>query len=665
MEQEMKELIIYLLLHENMDFAVVAKRFRLSEDELRKQIVKINHLLQQEKIFISEGTILVTEQSRMDCYRLLTTLGERLFPYYEVTLRRELVLIQLLMKPRFLSLKALADYVYVSKNTVLSDVKWIRDYLSQKRILLKYSRKEGYAISGTEFSIRNQLAEILRKIMKLPYGKFILDEKNVITLSETFLLKKRLESVEKQLKVTFTDEQLEILPYMLVGTMKRTEVLREDWSFQLQQYDLKNTKEYPVIKEMFWGYDFLSEADYLYLALQILASSLLESVLYLSESDEITEATTEFIQRLELYFATEFAHKHQFKEKVLLHIRPAIYRNLLGFQIENPLVEQFKAEHLTTFQLVKKAARPFEQLVGHEWAEEEMVLLSMIVLAWMYQEEASVEPIFSAVVLCQSGTSISKLLIENLKLMFPTIDFKGTYAVRQLPEVEGNLDFIFTTVPVQSQAKVFIVPPILGDFERKKLQRELEQTILLNEGMRTKELMAILKEAIPTEKHSFVEKQLNQFFLKKPVVEKRPKEMAIFEEQISFLEGVTFDSVVLEAFKPLLKRGSVTLHYVETCSAHFYNHYETMMIGPNIYLPHARPSDGVLNADIQIIRLDTLVETPSGKEVDIVVALAPSEKNDHISLLLKLNELFLDEKKRELVLSASSENELYELIDRG
>ncbi|EIA20760.1 hypothetical protein KKC_05155 [Listeria fleischmannii subsp. coloradonensis] len=48
-----------------------------------------------------------------------------------------------------------------------------------------------------------------------------------------------------------------------------------------------------------------------------------------------------------------------------------------------------------------------------------------------------------------------------------------------------------------------------------------------------------------------------------------------------------------------------------------------------------------------------------------MVALAPSEKNDHISLLLKLNELFLDEKKRELVLSASSENELYELIDRG
>ncbi|EUJ61556.1 hypothetical protein MCOL2_03816 [Listeria fleischmannii FSL S10-1203] len=51
MEQETKELIIYLLLHENMDFAVVAKRFRLSEDELRKQIVKINHLLQQEKNF--------------------------------------------------------------------------------------------------------------------------------------------------------------------------------------------------------------------------------------------------------------------------------------------------------------------------------------------------------------------------------------------------------------------------------------------------------------------------------------------------------------------------------------------------------------------------------------------------------------------------------------
>ncbi|WP_088810567.1 MULTISPECIES: BglG family transcription antiterminator [unclassified Listeria] len=665
MEQGSKDLIIYLLTHENTELLAVARRFRISEDELLDWISKINHLLKQEKIFIHESTIRLTEKGREECYRLLTAEEEMLFTYYEVKLRRQLILIQLLMEPRFLSLKALADYVYVSKNTVLNDVKWIRNHLNERRIHLEYSRKEGYAVNGAEFLIRSKLAELLREVIKIPYGKFVLDEKNLITVSETFLLKKRLESVEKRLQVTFTDEQMEELPYILVGTIKRAEVLRADWSFQLKKYDLKNTKEYPVIKEMFWGYDFLSEADYLYLALQVLASSLLESVLYFSESDEIADATTEFIQQLEIYFATEFAHKAEFKEKVMLHVRPAVYRNLLGFQIVNPLAEQFKTEYLPTFQIVKKAAAPFERLVGHAWSEEEIVFLSMIVLAWMYQEEESAEPVFSAAVLCQSGTSISKLLIENLKMMFPTIDFKGAYAVRQLPEVEGNLDFIFTTVPVQSQATVFVVPPILGKLERKKLRRQLEQAILLDEGMRTKELMAMLKEAIPSEKRPFVEQQLNQFFMKKPQIEKAPKEMVIFEEQISFLEDATWESIVEEAFEPLLKRGSVTWQYVEKCRAHFYDHYETMMIGPNIYLPHASPGDGVLNADIQIVRLKTPVETPCGSEVDIVVALAPSEKNRHISLLLKLNELFLDEKKRRLVLSAENQNELYEMIDRG
>ncbi len=665
MEQGSKDLIIYLLTHENTELLAVARRFRISEDELLDWISKINHLLKQEKIFIHENTIRLTEKVREECYRLLTAEDEMLFTYYEVKLRRQLILIQLLMEPRFLSLKALADYVYVSKNTVLNDVKWIRNHLHERRIHLEYSRKDGYAVSGAEFLIRNQLAELVREVIKIPYGKFVLDEKNLITVSETFLFKKRLESVEKRLQVTFTDEQMEELPYILAGTIKRAEVLRKDWSFQLKKYDLKNTKEYPVIKEMFWGYDFLSEADYLYLALQVLASSLLESVLYFSESDEIADAATEFIQQLEIYFATEFLHKAEFKEKVMLHVRPAVYRNLLGFRIVNPLSEQFKTEHLTTFQIVKKAAAPFERLVGHAWSEEEIVFLSMIVLAWMYREEESTEPVFSAAVLCQSGTSISKLLIENLKMMFPTIDFKGAYAVRQLPEVEENLDFIFTTVPVQSQATVFVVPPILGKLERKKLRRQLEQAILLDEGMRTKELMAMLKEVIPSEKRSFVEQQLNQFFMKKPQVETAPKEMAIFEEQISFLDNVLWESVVEESFQPLLKRGSVTFQYVEKCCAHFYAHYETMMIGPNIYLPHASPSDGVLNADIQIIRLKTPVKTPSGDTVDIVVALAPSEKNRHISLLLKLNELFLDEKKRQLVLSAENQNELYEMIDRG
>ncbi len=39
-------------------------------------------------------------------------------------------------------------------------------------------------------------------------------------------------------------------------------------------------------------------------------------------------------------------------------------------------------------------------------------------------------------------------------MMFPNIDFQGAYAVRQLNTVARDIDFIFTTVPVQSDATI-------------------------------------------------------------------------------------------------------------------------------------------------------------------------------------------------------------------
>ncbi len=50
------------------------------------------------------------------------------------------------------------------------------------------------------------------------------------------------------------------------------------------------------------------------------------------------------------------------KKKVILHVRPAIYRTILGFQINNPLKKQFIKEYTPTFNIVEKASKPFEKI---------------------------------------------------------------------------------------------------------------------------------------------------------------------------------------------------------------------------------------------------------------------------------------------------------------
>ncbi|MBC1319452.1 BglG family transcription antiterminator [Listeria welshimeri] len=668
MEQNCKELITYLLLNRQVNLRNVSKNFKVSKEAIGAQITQINHLLKSEPILIDHDMIFVTDVCREACYRLLTAEEQQLFSFYEVNIRRKLIMIKLLLHNHYMSLGALADYVYVSKNTMLTDVKSIKENLHEFEIQLDYSRKDGYAVSGSEFLIRNLLAELIREVVQTPYGKFVLDEKKLITVSEVFLLKKRLEKVESKLQITFTDEQMEELPYILHGIIKRSKVTTKKWTFKIELYDIKNTREFPIMKEMFWGYDFLSENDLLYLSLQVLASNLVESALHFSDSEEIAYAVDEFIALLEMYFATEIMKKNEFKEKVILHVRPAIYRTILGFQINNPLKKQFIKEYTSTFNIVEKASKPFEKLVGHKWSEEEIVYLSMIVLGWMYQIEETEQPIFRAVVLCKSGTSISKLLLENLKMMFPNIDFQGAYAVRQLKTVARDIDFIFTTVPVQSSATIFVIPSILSKDSRQTLREQVDKAIEMDSHKKTKELLAMLKDEIPEENIRLVQAKVESFFNKKeqPVEKKEPEQMRITAEQIHFLETpLKWEKLVSEAFLPLLKRGTVDSGYINTCEEIFYQNYEQMMIGPNIYLPHAKPVNGVIEQDIQLMIIKTDTRTPANEAVKMMIALAPSEQNKHIPLLLKLNEIFLQPEILAELLASTNKKKIVEILERG
>ncbi|MBC2369159.1 BglG family transcription antiterminator [Listeria booriae] len=672
MERGTKELLTYLLWNHHVDVAHVSKNFRQTPDEIEAHIQEINQSLKTEPILVEHQMISLTERCREHCYRLLTEKEQQLFSYYEASLRRQLIMIELLMTGGYASLQALADYVFVSKNTMLSDVKQIKAYLHGQQMQLDYSRKDGYAIFGSEFLIRNLLAELIRDVIKTPYGKFVLDEKRLITVSEVFLLKKRLEKIEQELQITFTDEQLEELPYILYAIIKRAETARVDWSFKIEKYDIKNTREYPIIKEMFWGYDFLTETDLLYLSLQVLASNLVESALRFSDGEEIAIAVDAFIVRLENYFATEIVRKAEFKEKLILHIRPAIYRNLLGFQINNVLTEQFIAEYTTTFRIVEKASTPFATLVGHSWSKEEIVYLSMIVLGWMYQTEESGETVFKAAVLCQSGTSISKLLLENLKGMFPMIDFRGAFAVRQLAQVEQDVDFLFTTVPIQTDAVVFVIPSILDKESRQLLREQVEKAIDMDSRKKTKAILAMIGDAIPMENIPRVTAQLEHFFEREQVDEQQVEReteheiLQIGTANISIWKDVmAWEDMVELGFQALLERGSVTAEYVAACKQIFYENYQQMVIGPAIYLPHAKPQEGVLQPDIQINVIQSPLLNPDGEQVRMVVALAPSELNHHIPLLLKINELFLHPEKLQCILGAQNVAEINEIMERG
>ena len=639
----------------------------LSQGDLAGHLNEINHAL-DSKLSIEDQQLYLSDKDREKCYRYLKQHNHTLFTYYVADYRRVLLFLHLSLSEADLNLQELADQLLVSKNTALADVKRLKKELESNGIFLKYSRKTGYTLLGSEFVIRNELVNTLKQVLKQPSGKYFLLETGFIQEYELVVLKKRLTHLQQQAQVTFTEESFEELPLILECLIRRSQLFAKTWHFKFEKYDIKNTKEFPMYAKIFKHISGLNENDLLYLVLQIMSATMIKSNLDLSESEEIFRATDRFITFLEEECVMQFCSREGLKEKLLLHLRPAIYRCLLCINIKNPLTDVFIEEYRPLYLKIEEGIRIFEQLIGRTLPKEEVVFIAMIVISSMTQTAVEAEePVFKAMVLCRSGMSISKLLLENLRAMFPKIEFVGAYAIHDVSQRGIEPDFLFTTIPIHTEITTILVPPVLDKEARERIRNQVEVAINQDVTKKTKELFGYLSDLFPEFCKEDAYTRIEHFYAKND-----RQEMAVEEdyfrlsvEHIGITEGAGLSEVLTQVFQPMVDRGSVTTEYVQVCREIFLQDFQYMMIAYECYLPHAKPEFGVMRPDYQILLIKDGIQLPNGDVLKVLVALAPSAGNQHVEWLLNINQLFLEDGVQRRLRDVNTEQSFFSLLEEG
>ncbi|RSL33946.1 PRD domain-containing protein [Salibacterium salarium] len=663
------ELLKKLILSNEVPLKEIMLKYRSSEEEVINVIDEINNHFKSDIILFDQHIVHMTEQSKVFAYQYYCRHDNTLFESHDHNERYHLIILEILIKPEYSSLKGLADRCLVSKNTTLNDLKAVKKLLCERELNIEYTRKNGYTLSGSEFSKRNLLAATIKDILKIPAGRLLLEDKGYVTESEIYLLRKRLEKVENRIGIKLTDEQWDELPYILQFIVKRASIITKPWSFRIEKYDIKNTVEFPVIKNMFWDYQTLNDTDLLYISLHIIASNRVESALHISSSEEISESTERFVNNIESHLAIRIVKRTELKEKIILHMSPAIYRSLMGFQITNPLADGFIEQYDQIYHIVQKSVTPFENILQQKLSKEEVVYLSMIVLSWVSRTEQS-DSIFKAVVLCQSGISISKLLLVTLRSLFPEIHFIGTYSIRQFQETEKEVDFIFTTVPFESTVPTFLVPSILDKTTKSNLKSQLNMEMYGDNQRMSKNIFHSIKHFISEQNHEVVEEKIKNLLqnvdTRTTIDDNEKQNHFIFSaNHISIIEEkVCWEDVVDISMAPLLYRGSITTHYATETERLFYKDFNSMLIAPEVYLPHARPLDGAKETDFQIMIFKNSVVMPDEKRLNLVVSLSPDANNAHVPTLIKLNSLFLNQEIREQIMNETNIFTVQQLLNK-
>lgn len=585
-----------------------------------------------------------------------------------------MILLMLIGSKEELSLNHFAIELDVSRNTILNDLKHVRKIASEFNLGIKYSRINGYVIEGKEFYIRKLLFNVIDNMLQITGG----DEriKHLVDVKETELeeVKYRIERVEKQLNLKFTDEKVAIMPYDLLLVLRRIYIGNTIKSFHIEYKEISHTKEYQAAEELLHDSD-IPENERLFITLHLLSTNVYWAEMLTEENiPNLEEVLDEMLHLFEMTACISLHEREELLHKLLLHVTPAYYRIKYHLteaaDVEYLIMEDYKELH----HLVKQSTKPLERLIGMEIPENEAAYLTMLIGGWMRKQGESLEEKVKAIVVCPKGVSVSRLMFSELKELFPEFVFLDSLSVREFYEYTLDFDIIFSPVFLETEKQLFLASSYLKKEEKTRLRRQVMMEVhgYVPHEISIEDMLKIIKKHAVVDNENQLSKELYRYInpdydSSKVQHQERPSmnlSELITPDNITIIKSVdSFEDAIRKSSMPIVGSAHIEPRYVEAMVAENTKDESYIIMGEGIVIPHAAPEDGVNDVAMSLLKIDEGIQF-SGEVIHLVVVIAAVDKQQHLKALLQLKDLAQAKSARDSVFNAESKEEIHALLQK-
>ncbi|MFR3687281.1 MAG: BglG family transcription antiterminator, partial [Enterococcus sp.] len=417
----------------------IMEKYDLTRNQLDYAIKKINDYLQEHnyrKIIRSRNGSFVVDTKVVDAFSGIMNSESKLKADENSFLdedHRLLVILLLIFSADYLSLYHFSESLEVSKNTIVSDIKKLKQQIKKYKLTIDYSRKNGYYFRGDEEVIRGLILVVTDQVMDSIYNRLIFDKYLLIQSAEIDGQREMLRLVEEELHVQYTDNRIQTAPYFLVLLNRRVKNEHTmEQRFGLLAKEIMDTNEYAAIVKVLAGQRMLpkSYTEHLYLCLYILSLKITDlSNTFSLNKEALRKHIETFITVLEKNTIIQLNDKAQLIENLVLHLTPAYYRIRYGLTSDYTLTDIVKNQLDPLFFIVKSSIAPLEDFFEERLPNDEIYLITMFIGAYMQKEKPINldNTIVKAAVVCPNGIISSKLLENTLDNLFPMIHFVNSF----------------------------------------------------------------------------------------------------------------------------------------------------------------------------------------------------------------------------------------------
>lgn len=451
----------------------LSEKLKVTERTIRNDITSINSILEKHGavIKIKRGEGYYIDIFDLNLYQeYLAKNSEEIMDSNEIPdspiERNKYILKHILYNNDYIKVEDLADILYVSKVTILNDIKRIKTILSKYNLTLISKPYHGLKISGKEFDIRQCISD---NIINRDFENYIIgftdEEKDLfkdVNLDE--LQEVVLKEVNKS-NVEFSDFNFKNFMIHLAITISRI----------LLNHKLENTKDIPhydfnindcvenIFKYIENKYNIIiSKADkfYIYNHYNTKSKSLNDDIDNIDI--RIVNYTKELLNTIYDTYNFDLREDKILYHDLLLHFKSILNSKYYNLNKVNPLINTIKSNYPLAFEITFTSIEKVFKNSIYTFNEDEVGYVSLHIGAAIERFFQNNIKIKNAVIICGSGYGTSRLLEAQINKVFhDKLNIIECLSFNQFKSKKfTNIDLIISTIPLKHDT----IPVVLVDF---------------------------------------------------------------------------------------------------------------------------------------------------------------------------------------------------------
>lgn len=382
------------------------------------------------------------------------------------------ILVQVLLGNSKIYPDKFADELYVSRSTIEKDLSVVARWLKNHKLELSKNANNGLYVKGSEENIRNAVGSLANDLntRNLSIESFL-----EIYLNVDF---KKIEDIvsewNEKYGMNLNEMNINNLAFhasiMVIRILKNKELeISNCDELQEESHSYKRKFEKLIYEISEYIHSDIPKTESNYLLMHLFGMYLDEPAFikndFLSDLRTLSEnISDDFICNLDKIVALNLKQNKMFKQSLVLHLLPTVYRLKYGFNLYNPLLGEIKTNYAGSFLLATIINSSFEKFLNVTVSEEEIAYVALHISLAVNQPKEKQQ----VAIVCTMGVGVSKFLFVKLQENFPNVTF--IHCSSKDSQAIENCNYILSTVKLSISKPYLQINPLLSETDIQRIR---------------------------------------------------------------------------------------------------------------------------------------------------------------------------------------------------